>query len=185
MSYTLSQVDSIWWPVPNRPVEDLALSVARFIRNGGSFINYYMYHGGTNFGRTAGGPFITTSYDYDAPTDEFGLPREPKCGHLRDLHKAIKLCESALVSTDPTVTSLRRSQEAHVFATASGGCAAFLENYDTTYSTNVTFRNMQYQLPPLSIRILPDCRTSVFNTARMDCGNKIMSLKMLQIICGI
>ena len=30
------------------------------------------YHGGTNFGRTAGGPFITTSYDYDAPIDEYG-----------------------------------------------------------------------------------------------------------------
>jgi hypothetical protein len=32
-----------------------------------------MYHGGTNFGRTAGGPFIATSYDYDAPLDEDGL----------------------------------------------------------------------------------------------------------------
>lgn len=31
------------------------------------------YHGGTNFGRTAGGPFITTSYDYDAPIDEYGI----------------------------------------------------------------------------------------------------------------
>lgn len=31
------------------------------------------YHGGTNFGRTTGGPFITTSYDYDAPIDEYGL----------------------------------------------------------------------------------------------------------------
>jgi len=31
------------------------------------------YHGGTNFGRTAGGPFIATSYDYDAPLDEFGM----------------------------------------------------------------------------------------------------------------
>lgn len=30
------------------------------------------FHGGTNFGRTAGGPFITTSYDYDAPIDEYG-----------------------------------------------------------------------------------------------------------------
>ena len=34
--------------------------------------NYMQYHGGTNFGRTAGGPFITTSYDYDAPIDEYG-----------------------------------------------------------------------------------------------------------------
>lgn len=35
-----------------------------------------------------------------------GLIREPKYGHLKDLHKAIKQCEHALVSSDPTVTSL-------------------------------------------------------------------------------
>jgi len=35
-----------------------------------------------------------------------GLIREPKYGHLMDLHKAIKQCERALVSSDPTVTSL-------------------------------------------------------------------------------
>jgi hypothetical protein len=28
--------------IPNRPVEDIAFSVARFIQNGGSFMNYYM-----------------------------------------------------------------------------------------------------------------------------------------------
>lgn len=88
-------------PINQRPVEDLAFAVARFIQKGGSLVNYYMvspsfiffaklfglglkrrvqrvilwwfqYHGGTNFGRTAGGPFITTSYDYDAPIDEYG-----------------------------------------------------------------------------------------------------------------
>ena len=31
------------------------------------------YHGGTNFGRTSGGLFIATSYDYDAPLDEYGM----------------------------------------------------------------------------------------------------------------
>ncbi|KAF5931047.1 hypothetical protein HYC85_031920 [Camellia sinensis] len=30
-----------------------------------------MYHGGTNFGRTTAGLFIATSYDYDAPIDEY------------------------------------------------------------------------------------------------------------------
>ena len=30
------------------------------------------YFGGTNFGRTAGGPLVATSYDYDAPLDEYG-----------------------------------------------------------------------------------------------------------------
>ncbi|KAM7502069.1 hypothetical protein LguiB_000973 [Lonicera macranthoides] len=31
------------------------------------------YHGGTNFERTTGGPFIATTYDYDAPIDEYAM----------------------------------------------------------------------------------------------------------------
>jgi len=31
------------------------------------------YHGGTNFDHSSGGPFITTTYDYDAPIDEYGM----------------------------------------------------------------------------------------------------------------
>lgn len=40
-----------------------------------------------------------------------GLLRQPKWGHLKDLHRAIKLSEPALVSGDPTVTSLGNYQE--------------------------------------------------------------------------
>lgn len=36
------------------------------------FSSFIQYHGGTNFGRSTGGPFIATSYDYDAPIDEYG-----------------------------------------------------------------------------------------------------------------
>lgn len=35
-----------------------------------------------------------------------GLIRQPKYGHLKELHKAVKLCEPALLNADPTVTSL-------------------------------------------------------------------------------
>ncbi|XP_010939579.1 beta-galactosidase 2 [Elaeis guineensis] len=152
-------------PVPHRPVEDLAFAVARFIQKGGSFVNYYMYHGGTNFGRTAGGPFIATSYDYGAPIDEYGLLRQPLWGHLRDLHKAIKLCEPALVSGDPVVTSLGITQQSYVFRSQSGDCAAFLANFDSGYYARVAFNGMNYDLPPWSVSILPDCKTTVFNTA--------------------
>ncbi|KAL3818795.1 hypothetical protein ACJIZ3_004700 [Penstemon smallii] len=154
-------------PIHERPVQDLAFAVARFIQKGGSFINYYMYHGGTNFGRSAGGPFITTSYDYDAPLDEYGLIRQPKYGHLKELHKAVKLCEKALVSADPIVTSLGNFQQAHVYSSESGDCAAFLSNYDTDSAVKVMFNNMHYNLPPWSISILPDCRNVVFNTAKV------------------
>ncbi|XP_021716437.1 beta-galactosidase 1-like [Chenopodium quinoa] len=154
-------------PVPKRPAEDLAFAVARFIQKGGSFVNYYMYHGGTNFGRTAGGPFIATSYDYDAPLDEFGLLQQPKWGHLKDLHRAIKLCEPALVSSDPTVIRLGSSQEAHEFKSKSGACAAFLANYNAKSYAKVAYGNNHYNLPPWSISILPDCKNTVFNTARI------------------
>ncbi|KAG4972499.1 hypothetical protein AAZX31_13G332100 [Glycine max] len=166
-------------PVPHRPAEDLAFSVARFIQKGGSFINYYMYHGGTNFGRTAGGPFIATSYDYDAPLDEYGLLRQPKWGHLKDLHRAIKLCEPALVSGDPTVTKIGNYQEAHVFKSMSGACAAFLANYNPKSYATVAFGNMHYNLPPWSISILPNCKNTVYNTARV--GSQSAQMKMTRV----
>ncbi|XP_062178882.1 beta-galactosidase 9 [Phragmites australis] len=151
--------------VPHRPVEDLAFAVARFIQKGGSFVNYYMYHGGTNFDRTAGGPFIATSYDYDAPIDEYGLLRQPKWGHLRDLHKAIKQAEPALVSGDPTIQSIGNYEKAYVFKSSTGACAAFLSNYHTSSTARVVFNGRRYDLPAWSISVLPDCKTAVFNTA--------------------
>ncbi|XP_027074931.1 beta-galactosidase 3 [Coffea arabica] len=164
-------------PVHQRPVQDLAFAVARFIQKGGSFLNYYMYHGGTNFGRSAGGPFIATSYDYDAPLDEYGLIRQPKYGHLKELHRAIKLSERALVSADPTVTSLGNLQQAHVFSSEAGDCAAFLANYDTNSAARVMFNNMHYSLPPWSISILPDCRNVVFNTAKVGVQTSHMEMQ--------
>ncbi|XP_030499794.2 beta-galactosidase 3 [Cannabis sativa] len=164
-------------PIHHRPVQDLAFAVARFIQRGGSFINYYMYHGGTNFGRTAGGPFITTSYDYDAPLDEYGLIRQPKYGHLKELHKAIKMCEKPLVSADPIITSLGSFQQSHVYTAENGDCAAFLSNYDTESAARVLFNNMHYNLPPWSISILPDCRNVVFNTAKI--GVQTSKMEML------
>jgi beta-galactosidase len=55
--------------------------------------NFYMFHGGTNFGFSAGANFSdkyepdVTSYDYDAPLDEMGRPT-PKYFAIRDLIKS-------------------------------------------------------------------------------------------------
>uniref|UniRef100_M4CGN7 beta-galactosidase n=1 Tax=Brassica campestris TaxID=3711 RepID=M4CGN7_BRACM len=80
----------------HRTTEDVAFSVARFFQRGGTFNNYYMYHGGTNADRTAGGPYITTSYDYDAPLDEYGNLNQPKYGHLKQLHDVLHSMEKIL-----------------------------------------------------------------------------------------
>lgn len=178
--------------VPRRPVEDNAFAVARFFQRGGSFHNYYMYFGGTNFGRTAGGPFYTTSYDYDAPIDEYGMLRQPKWGHLKDLHAAIKLCEPALISVDgdPQYIRLGPQQEAHVYKYSGESkvanmtvirktekCAAFLANIDSHSSATVHFNGKVFHLPPWSVSILPDCKNVVFNTAKVGSQTSIVSMK--------
>ncbi|KAI4336464.1 hypothetical protein L6164_014987 [Bauhinia variegata] len=161
---------------PHRPPEDVAFAVARFFQKGGSVQNYYMYHGGTNFGRTAGGPFITTSYDYDAPVDEYGLPRLPKWGHLKELHRAIKLCEHAVLNGEHVNISLGPSLEADVYTDSSGACAAFISNIDDKNDKTVEFRNVSYHLPAWSVSILPDCKNVVFNTAKVSSQSNIVEM---------
>ncbi|KAM7253331.1 hypothetical protein ACFE04_025949 [Oxalis oulophora] len=144
-----------------RTAQDIAFNVALFIANkNGSFVNYYMYHGGTNFGRTASA-FVKARYYDQAPLDEYGLIRPRKWGHLKELHAAIKLCSNPLLSGAKTTYSLGPSQEAHVFEENPGACAAFLINNDEKNNATVQFRNDSYQLPYKSISILPDCRTVV------------------------
>ncbi|KAH7835225.1 hypothetical protein Vadar_024108 [Vaccinium darrowii] len=166
---------AIWGgSLPHRPAEDLAFAVARFFQRGGSFQNYYMFFGGTNFGRTSGGPNYITSYDYDAPIDEYGLLRQPKWGHLKDLHAAIKLCEPALVAADsPQYITLGPKQEAHVYRENKSRCSAFLANIDERNSATVTFFGQVYTLPPWSVSILPDCRKTVFNTAKIGAQTSV------------
>ncbi|XP_021834118.1 beta-galactosidase 9 isoform X1 [Prunus avium] len=186
--------------LPHRPVEDLAFAVARFYQRGGSFQNYYMYFGGTNFGRTSGGPFYITSYDYDAPIDEYGLLSDPKWGHLKDLHAAIKLCEPALVAADsPHYIKLGPKQEAHVYRIKTHheglnitwygtqiSCSAFLANIDEHKAASVTFLGQKYNLPPWSVSILPDCRNVVFNTAKVGAQTTIKSVEFdLPLYSGI
>ncbi|WJZ86229.1 hypothetical protein VitviT2T_005708 [Vitis vinifera] len=67
-----------------------------FISKNGTLANYYMYYSVTNFGRTTSS-FATTCYYDEAPLDEYGLPRETKWGHLRDLHAALRLSKKALL----------------------------------------------------------------------------------------
>jgi beta-galactosidase len=77
------------WGAPHhrRPTEDLCGAVARFCAVGGAGLNYYMWLGGTNFGRT---PMYlqATSYDYDAPIDEYYMPTT-KSRRLQALHRVL------------------------------------------------------------------------------------------------
>ncbi len=74
-----------------RPDTASLMKEVRFLMDNRKSFNFYVIHGGTNFGFTAGAnsggkgyePDIT-SYDYDAPVNEQGLPT-PKYYALREL----------------------------------------------------------------------------------------------------
>lgn len=70
-----------------RDARNIAWNILRFLQDGGAGWNYYMWHGGTNFGRNS--MYLqTTSYDFDAPLDEFGAISE-KGAYLARLHQLI------------------------------------------------------------------------------------------------
>ncbi|XXG87051.1 hypothetical protein AAC387_Pa11g1837 [Persea americana] len=163
-----------------RSAEDIAFAVALFVAKNGSFINYYMYHGGTNFGRWASS-FVTPSYYDDAPLDEYGMIRQPKWGHLKELHAAIKSCSVPLLLGTPSNFSLGFQQEANVFQRNKGECAAFLSNSDRISKVIVNFKGLPYELPPRSISILPDCKNVVFNTAKVGAQYNVRSTRRMQV----
>lgn len=80
-------------PFVKRTAERMVKQTKKYLDAGVSF-NYYMVHGGTNFGFTAGANYNNerniqpdiTSYDYDAPISEAGWAT-PKYQTLRELIK--------------------------------------------------------------------------------------------------
>ncbi|XP_042025331.1 beta-galactosidase 16-like [Salvia splendens] len=151
-----------------RRAEDIAYHVALFIvKMNGSYINYYMYHGGTNFGRNAAAFDITSYYD-PAPLDEYGLIRQPKWGHLKELHAVVNLCSDTLLHGTQINISLGTLQQAYVYKGVKNECAAFLVNTDGAKEATVQFQNQTYIIPRKSISILPDCKTDAFNTAKVS-----------------
>ncbi|KAI9031505.1 glycosyl hydrolases family 35-domain-containing protein [Hyaloraphidium curvatum] len=161
-------------PKPVRPAEDLAFAVARWFAYGGAGINYYMYYGGTNFGRTAGGPLITSSYDYDAPIRETAhLPAVPKHAHLAALHRLVQAHAPALLWSPPASPKgeivLLSAQghgkevygnwlEVHVFGDpaeeSQTGQVAFLSNIAADGQAEVEWRGVKVNLKAWSVVVL-------------------------------
>lgn len=83
-------------PFPKVATEDVVKQTQKYLDAGVSF-NYYMVHGGTNFGFTSGANYDNkhdiqpdlTSYDYDAPISEAGWATD-KYNALRAMLKALE-----------------------------------------------------------------------------------------------
>ncbi|HEX8833823.1 MAG TPA: beta-galactosidase, partial [Abditibacteriaceae bacterium] len=105
-------------PQRRRSASNMAFYVARFFAAGGKGINYYMWHGGTNFARDA--MFLQTpSYDFDAALDEYGQTT-PKFEALAELHKVLQTHDAALLQNElPEIIELAERCCACVFPHAT------------------------------------------------------------------
>ncbi|KAF8759403.1 hypothetical protein HU200_010448 [Digitaria exilis] len=150
-----------------RSAEDIAYAVLRFFAKGGSMVNYYMYHGGTNFGRT-GASYVLTGYYDEAPMDEYGMCKEPKFGHLRDLHNVIRSYQKAFLTGGHSSEKLGHGYEAHTFELPEENmCLSFLSNNNTGEDGTVVFRGEKHYVPSRSVSILAGCKNVVYNTKRV------------------
>ncbi|KAK2373550.1 beta-galactosidase [Trifolium repens] len=131
---------------------------------------------GTNFGRTSGGPYITTSYDYDAPIDEYENLNQPKWGHLKHLHASIKLGENVLANySKRNDKDLANGIILTTYTNSIGERFCFLSNNDTNNDTNVDLQNDgKYFVPAWSVTILNGCNQEIFNTAKLNSQTSIM-----------
>lgn len=125
-----------------------------------------MWHGGTNFGRNAGTPLITTSYDYDAPLNEYGLPNEPKYSHSKALHAAINSVAPTILANNPVPLSSSPSIDIAVFGTGNDA-VAFISNLDSQNSQSVPYKGQNFMLPKWSISIVKG-NVEIFNSAKVS-----------------
>ncbi|KAJ3294438.1 hypothetical protein HDU79_011012 [Rhizoclosmatium sp. JEL0117] len=136
-----------------RFAEDVAYASARFIAKGGTYVAYYMWHGGTNFGRW-GSDFKTTSYNYEAPLTEFGFPNNPKHNHLAEFHHVLNNHKGLLLSNEPVDISLGvANTEAQVYGDLQTRALVFLSNMDATNDVTITFEGKQITLPHWSVSL--------------------------------
>ncbi|KAF8098599.1 hypothetical protein N665_0263s0028 [Sinapis alba] len=156
--------------------KDVAFSVARFFQRGGNFNNYYMYDGGTNFDRTAGGPYITTSYDYDDPLDEYGNLNQQKYGHLKQLHDVLHSMEKTLTYGNISTIDFGNSASATIYKTEEGS-SCFFGNGNETSDATISFQGKSYVVPAWSVSILPDCKNEAYNTAKITTQTSMMVKK--------
>ncbi|KAK3010126.1 hypothetical protein RJ639_009797 [Escallonia herrerae] len=136
----------------------------------------WFYHGGTNFGRYSGGPYIATTYDYDAPLDEYGNMNQPKWGHLKQLHNLLMHLEKVLTHGEVNNTDYGNMMSSTVYA-LNGQRVCFFGNANDKNDITITFEGKNYTTPAWSVSILLDCLTEVYNTAQVNTQTSIVTKK--------
>lgn len=116
--------------------ENVAFSVAEWIAAGGTYQNYYMWHGGNNYGLWASNG-VTTMYANDVMLHSDGTIHEPKYSHLGNLHTVVGEYADLIVSNAVQLQKLliwNATQNSFVV-----GSNQWISSFGSSTGTNVTF----------------------------------------------
>ena len=143
-----------------RTTSNVAYSVAEWFAGGGAYHSYYMWHGGNNYGRTAGSG-ITTMYADDVILHADGTPNEPKYTQLSRLQHLVAANAPAILSQDPKRTPLPYWNG----SAWTSGTEQFVYSYPPAVNfvinqfdqmLGVLFRNKNISMPGHSVFIFDD-----------------------------
>jgi beta-galactosidase len=152
-----------------RPTTDLAYSVAEWFAAGGAYHAYYMWHGGNNYGRTAGSG-ITTMYADDVLLHSDGTPNEPKYTHLSRLQHLIGNRAAVMLSQNSTRIPIPHWNGTHW----SNGTQQFAYTYllminfvinQFNETVVVLFHNQNISMAGRSVRVYDDSMTLLWDSA--------------------
>ncbi len=120
--------DNWGWKHNSRPAAEAASELETMLSNGAS-VNFYMFHGGTNFGFVNGAnchpgtPYVptVTSYDYGAPLSECGDPGEK-----------FELCQKVVAKycPNPRIKAIRPTKKITPAPVALTAAAPLFANLD-------------------------------------------------------
>jgi hypothetical protein len=158
----------------DRPAAALSYSLLRWFARGGCHVNYYVLHGGDNYGTTYGDS-VTTAYADGALLRSDGLSNEPKLSHMGRLHAVLARVAAAMLSQpaqlgrnvslqyyDTDTGSWRNGTQQAAFE--YGASLAFVES-DASVPLLVRYRGVQYWMAPHSALILTGDGEVAFNSS--------------------
>ena len=160
----------------NRSPQDMAFVILKWIARGGAHHNYYMWYGGSNFGRW-GGSAITPMYADGVNLHSDGLPNEPKKSHLQQMHQALAQSADILLSAPSQINNsvhlLVYDNSTKTWVTGTDQIAfayqvgdknvSFVEN-DAAKEFLVQYNGKVIRMPPESVAIVDSSDTVVYHS---------------------
>jgi hypothetical protein len=159
---------------PHRPIQDFTYSIAQYFAYGAAMHNTYMMYGGTDYGRVAGRTH-TTTYSFDPPILEIGIPNNNHFNHLRNLLNTINYYVPALLSVGDNVPPLVNITTKGVVSVTYGSpsntsaqSVIFLINNNDQLDQTVTLAGSSYTVSAWSALIIDgQSKAVVYNSANL------------------